>query len=332
MTTFGVPSLAGKRIAITGARGYIATALREALSATACHIELVSRTHLEAPQPSQATISVIVGDLRKPDVWRGLVDKCDVIFHLSGQTNLRWAEAHRDDDHAQNVLPIEAFREAVTGAPAKPRLVFASTATIVGLARELPVTDRTPDCPITVYDQHKLQCEDLLRSCALVGLAETCSLRLANVYGHGALSVNPGRGILDAMIRRAVAGQTLTLYGDGSYIRDFIFIDDVVKAFLCAATQPKTGFGDHFLVASGEAVTLRAAFETVAEAVHHLTGQKSQIDAVPEPDDLHPIERRNFVGDSSRFSALTGWKPEASFKTGVKKAVSNFQQTTGGVC
>jgi nucleoside-diphosphate-sugar epimerase len=186
------------------------------------------------------------------------------------------------------------------------------------------VDETTPDNPITVYDRHKLACEELLLEAGRSGLVRSVVLRLSNVYGHGAKSVNESRGVLNSMMRRAAAGDPITVYGEGSYIRDFVHIDDVVDAFVRAMGIADSIEAVRFLVASGEGRSLVEAFRTIAEEAQAMTGQIVEIRHVPEPADLHPIERRNFIGNSSKLRACTGWSPVTSFAAGIRVSLKQI--------
>jgi nucleoside-diphosphate-sugar epimerase len=196
-------------------------------------------------------------------------------------------------------------------------VVFASTVTIVGPCPDNPVTEKTPDNPCSVYDRNKLACEAIFREAAREGWLRACSLRLSNVYGPGA-SVNSNRGILNVMMRRALAGESLTLYGDGHYVRDFTHITDVVAAFV-GAIDDDICDGSHYVIGTGQGHTLADAYRLVVEQVSAVTGRRPEILHVPEPADLHPIERRNFIGDSSLFRRRTGWQAKTMLDSGIRQ-------------
>jgi nucleoside-diphosphate-sugar epimerase len=186
------------------------------------------------------------------------------------------------------------------------------------------VDETTPDNPITVYDRHKLACEELLLEAGRSGLVRSIVLRLSNVYGHGVKSANENRGILNSMMRRAATGEPITVYGKGAYIRDFVHIDDVVEAFVRVMGIAGSVEAVRFLLASGEGRSLVEAFRLIAEETQALTGRTIEIRHVPEPADLHPIERRNFVGNSSLLRARTGWSPVTSFDAGIRASLKQI--------
>jgi len=261
-----------------------------------------------------------VADLRDPQNWSRLLPRADAVVHLSWRTDLRAAEADPQEDRQLNVEPVRALIRAARNFDRPVPVIFASTVTVVGHAPPIPSSEQTPDQPCTVYDRHKLECEALLRDATRAGFVCACSLRLANVYGYGSgvASTNFNRGILNEIMRRAGRGENLTLYGKGAYVRDFIFIGDVVDAFCRALSSSQILNGGHYVIASGRGHTLAQAFELVAQEAVHCTGRAVEIRHVPEPPDLYPIERRNFVGDSTLFQKLTGWRAEVDLRSGIR--------------
>jgi nucleoside-diphosphate-sugar epimerase len=119
-------------------------------------------------------------------------------------------------------------------------------------------------------------------------------------------------------MRHAAQGGALMLYGNGAYVRDFTFIGDVVDAFCRALAFKEVLNGGHYVIASGRGHTLAEAFELVAQETLLRTGRAVEVRRVSEPSDLHPIERRNFVGDSTSFQKLTGWRPEVDLRSGIR--------------
>jgi nucleoside-diphosphate-sugar epimerase len=314
-------------VVVTGARGYIGSALSERLLAEGHAVKRVSR-------PGDAfNRDYVQADLRDAAAWAKLIDGAAAIVHLSSRTDLRGAEADPAGDEDINIAPIKALVRAAEKNGSRPKMIFASTVTIVGTQNENPVDERAPDHPCSVYDRHKLACETILREAAVRGDLRACSLRLSNVYGYGRSSVNSNRGILNAMMKRAAAGEALSVYGDGGYIRDFTHLDDVVAAFCAAVASDSIGDGRHFVIATGEGHSLKEAFSMVADEALARSGHRPEIRHVPEPADLQPIERRNFIGDSRRFQTTTGWRPKFGLKAGIRDffARADAAKEEGGV-
>ncbi len=307
-----------KTIVITGARGYIGSALAERLGTDNYALRLVSRSLNSISSPSaRLGRRYCTADLRDPDSWSELLRDTDVVVHLSSRTNLRAAEADPADDEDINIRPLRSLVQATRGLDTAPMIVFASAATIVGANPAIPVDDTAPDDPCSVYDRHKLVGEMILREATACGAVRACSLRLSNVYGYGGASVNANRGILNVMMERALEGKPLTLYGSGAYLRDFIHIDDVVEAFLSVIATPDVCDGGHYVIASGRGHTLAEAYAMIAEVALEQLQQRVEIVRIPEPVDLHPIEKRSFIGDSRMFHTRTGWMPHFDLRAGI---------------
>lgn len=309
-------------IVITGARGYIGQALAQRLAREGHELRLVSRaggsTYMQA-------------DLRDDAIWSQLIDGASTIVHLSSRTDLRSAEADPAGDEGINIAPVRALVRAAEKTASPVKVIFASTVTIVGNENENPVNERTPDRPCSVYDRHKLSCETILRDATARGALRACSLRLSNVYGYGRSSVNANRGILNAIMKRAAVGEALSIYGDGAYVRDFTHLDDVVAAFAAAIASGDVGDGRHFVIATGEGHSLAKAFGMVADEAFARSGRRPEIRHIPEPADLQPIERRNFIGDSRLFQTVTGWRPQFSLKAGIRDFFNRAAAAQQGV-
>jgi len=317
-------ALSSSRIVITGAQGYVGSALALRFADKVHALRLVSRTHDGGPNAGglPGHIEHVATHLQEEENWLSIIADADAVVHLSARTNLRAAEANPTEDKLLNVEPVRALVRAVSRIrPSRLTVVFASTVTIVGDRHENPVNERTPDNPVSVYDRHKLECEQILADATERGLMQACSLRLSNVYGGDLASQNTNRGILNSMIRNALRGEPITIFGDGHYVRDFIHLDDVIDAFYCALSCERTRNGRHYVVATGKGTTLTDIFSLVAREVSRVTRRLVELRYVSEPKNLHVIERRNFVGNSKLFQTEAGWKPRIDLESGIRRTI-----------
>lgn len=312
-----------KKIVVTGASGYIGSKLVDAIKDYDCLICRVSRKKNTLPVISGgcARIMDYEGPVQDRRLWKRVLPESDIVFHLSSQTNLNFARDNVMEDWKANVLPIQQLLECCRQTKISPTVVFSGTATQVGLTSKLPVSEVVPDLPVTIYDLHKLNAEDYLKTYSAQSFVKGVSLRLSNVYGPGSASMNKDRGIINQMTAKAIDGQTLTVYGEGKFIRDYVFIDDIITAFFYSARFIDRLKAQHFLVGSGEGVCISDAIRTIAEKVQQISGKKVTVEHVPEPPLLHPIERRNFIADITSFRLNTGWTPETVFEKGIEETV-----------
>lgn len=316
----------GKRILIPGGSGYIAHNLVARLARVECQIVRVRRPGSTAPADpaEQARIEHLEGDLGTREFWERALPGADVVFHLAAQTSVYAADQNPADDWQANVLPMLTMLETCRERGHRPMIVFAGTATQFGLPERTPVDESFPDRPVTIYDWHKLSAETYLEHYVRQGWAQGATLRLANIYGPGPASGKADRGILNLMMRRALRGEALTLYGTGGLLRDYIYITDAVEAFIAVASHAETVNGRHFILASGEGHTLAQAFQLVAERAVLLTGEHAPVISVEPPAGLSRIEDRNFVGDIARLRVATGWEPRVSLQQGIDLTLKSF--------
>lgn len=314
-----------KNILITGGAGYLATNVITQLAATDCHIIRVDRPGVQfVPLIGKFTFHNIEADIRERMIWESLLEDVDIVFHFAAQTSVYVAEQDPQADLNINVMPILHLLETCREKKLNPVVLFSGTVTEVGLTEHLPVNEDCTDHPITVYDLHKLMAENYLKHYTYNGIVRGVVLRLANVYGPGPKSSSADRGVLNMMIRKALKGQVLTVYGDGEYLRDYVYVEDVAQAFLNAVANIDIVSGRHFLIGSGEGHTILQAINLVAERMAIKTGNPVSIVNIDPPSLLSPIEFRHFVADTHQYTKLTGWRAKWSLIEGIDATIQEF--------
>jgi len=316
------------RALITGGAGYLAASLARDLLAAGSSVRRMFRAGKTAPEaPAGGAVEDFIGDVtERGDVGRAVRD-VDVIFHLASQTSVYVAEADPALDVTANVLPMLHILEACRALGTRPTVILAGTVTQAGIPRTLPVDEGVPDDPCTIYDVHKLVAERYLKHFSRNGVVRGATLRLANVYGPGPKSSRADRGVLNAMVRKALAGEALKLYGSGEYLRDYVYVEDASRAFALAAQNPEAIDGHHFVLGTGVGHTLAAAVRLVAELVGERLGRVVPVEHVAPPASLSPIETRNFVANPAHLCRATGWQPEVSLRAGISRTIDYFSRT-----
>jgi UDP-glucose 4-epimerase len=312
-------ALSGKVVAVTGAAGFIGSRLAARAAQDAVTLLRVCRSSATF-ENAPATAIDLIGDVRERETWDRIVE-ADIIFHLAAQTSVAVANDDPGRDFDANVMPMRHLLAACRERRRRPMVVFAGTVTQSGVPSTLPVNENALDNPITVYDRHKLMAEHELKEAANRGDVCGTTLRLANVYGPGARGRRADRDVLNRMIARAMAGQPITVHGRGDQVRDYVFVDDVVEAFVLAAVHAATVNGSHFVIGSGQGTTIRAAFELIAARVERSAGRPVQVTSVAPPMPQADIEQRDFIADHSRFAAATGWRPKVKLSEGIDRTI-----------
>lgn len=309
----------GRTVLLTGARGYLGCALAQALSRLPCRLLLLDRTSTESWWDAAPVAEVVRlnGDVVQRETWERILPGVDCVFHLAaievfGEGYQVWP------DFEVNTLSILHLLETCRVRALRPRVIYASSANLYGMAERLPVGDDAPDNPLTPWSLHKLASEHYLRIYAEQHGVSGGSLRLANVYGPVPRSECMLRVAPNRMAAAALRQGILTLYGNQACVRDYLYITDAVAAFLRAG-DPSVPFRGprHYVVGSGTPCTIRNLAEAIQRAVTLQTGKP-----VGLKEDLAlamgAFEMRNFAADHRGFTAASGWKPQTRLEEGLQ--------------
>ncbi|MCL6645517.1 MAG: NAD-dependent epimerase/dehydratase family protein [Dehalococcoidia bacterium] len=236
--------LEGKAVLVTGGLGFIGSNLARRLHGLGARV-----TVLDNLNPGQGgnranladlreAIEIVVADQGDRSVVDGLVRERSVVFNLAGRS------AHTDSmrdplgDLYANCTIHLALLEAMRAHNPGGKVVYAGTRSQYGRTKGVPVREDHPQVSTDINGANKAAGERYhLIYFAAHGL-RTCSLRLTNTYGPRQLMAHGRQGFFNWFIRRAMDGDDLLVYGDGSQLRDMIYVDDVVDAFLIAGMEP----------------------------------------------------------------------------------------------
>ena len=305
---------------VIGASGYIGSKLVNKLTDSGCNVIRSSRRDTITNGDSE----FVMAELDSLDFWLNIVEKSDVIIHLAGNTSINVANDNPALDLNSSVVPIYRLIEACKILRKRPRVVFASTVTAYGFTDNLPVSEATAENPESFYDLHKFFVERQLVLATKLNICDGVSLRLANVYGPSSANSSANdRGILNKIIGLALAGDIVSLYGGGNYIRDYIYIDDVVDAFILASISSKSA-GEVFNVGSGVGTSVRDAFNAVTQEVYRQTNKIIEMKNMPWPENSPKIDMRNFTASIKKAHTCLGWSPKVSLQTGIATTVKSI--------
>lgn len=294
----------------------IGTALLRRVRGSDWTIYCQSRTTISEPLP----VRWLRFDLGDPKLELTGAPEFDVVFHLAAQTSSSAARRDPLHDLQVNAAGFLNLLIHLRQQSRRPFVVFVGTATQAGLTDSLPIDEGVCDHPATFYDISKLVAEMYLKQFVRERWLDGCSLRLANVYGYSHPGQSADRGVLDKVFKAAVKGTDIPIYGDGHYLRDYIFVEDVVSALLAAPANKEAVNGRHFFVGSGRGTTLKEAFEQVVDLAAQVTGTRVKIVRVDPPQDIPGIEFRNATMNISAYRNATGWAPTYDLATGLRTA------------
>ena len=261
------------RTLVTGAAGFIGSTLVDRLLAEGHQVTGVDNLSAGRPSPTlrrpagtSGRFTFVGSDIRHPallDVVAGA--NPDVVFHLAAQIDVGSSIDDPQHDARNNVLGTINLLEACRRTDV-PRIVHATSGgSRYGASTTLPATEDTAVDPLSPYAVANVAGEYYMRAYAsMYGIAPIC-LALANVYGPRQ-DPNGKAGVVTAFGSAMISGRPTTIYGDGSATRDYIYVDDAVGAFLCAANAPATTTGT-FNIGTGVQTTVAELHQLIAETV-----------------------------------------------------------------
>jgi nucleoside-diphosphate-sugar epimerase len=259
----------------------------------------------------EGDVTVRIAPIWDSEVVTPLLAEAEFIFNLAGQVSHLESMTWPMRDLDLNVRSHLQFLELVRTVNPQASMVHTSTRQVYGRPRYLPVDEAHPTEPLDINGIDKLACEQYHLLYARVHGMAVSALRLTNVYGPRQNLVKDGLGFLPVFIRRVLRGESVTLYGDGSQIRDCLHVDDVTRALALSAINPEA-VGEVFNLGHPEPLTLAAL---AAEMVRLRPG--SSIANIAWPGELAPIDIGSFTGDYAKAKRVLGWEPFVSFSGGM---------------
>ncbi len=312
--------LAAGRAVVTGGAGFIGSHLCERLVTEGHQVLVVD--NLVAGSQRLGFLDELGVPVEKIDVGEAAAGELihsfrpDVVFHLAAQMDVRRSVADPVYDAQVNVVGTLRVLEAAAKAGA--RVLFASSGgTIYGEVdpRLLPVRETISGRPTSPYGISKRVTEDYLRFYWDTGGLAFVSLALANVYGprqdpHGEA------GVVAIFALRLLRGEPCVIYGDGAQTRDFVYVGDVVEAFLAAASRGE-----------GETVNIATGAETSVLELYRAMSGLCGVDRPPLHAPERPGELKRSCLDVSKARQVLGWKPATNLREGLALTIDSFRRS-----
>ena len=306
-------------ILVTGGAGFIGSHLADGLIREGHRVVIVdNETTGRSPNvPVEAVY--IKGDVtRFADLELAFAQGLDAVCHIAGQVSLissftnPLVDLRVNVEGTVNVLQL-CLKYRV------PRLLYASSMTVYGTSEQLPTPESAPCAPISYYGITKYAAERYVHATAqrvdLDFAFHVTSFRMYNVYGPRQALDNPYQGVLGIFLGNLLRDEPVTIFGDGHQSRDFIYIDDVVEAWVSALANPET-YGGVFNLGSGHRLTINQLADHALAAF-----DRTRIDGRVVYAPGRPGEQRHVEADITLARKVLGWQPRMPFNVGLAETV-----------
>jgi UDP-glucose 4-epimerase len=309
---------------VTGGAGFIGSTLVDRLLSAGDEVVVVDdlrrgrRENLVAAEGAGG-FDLIELDVTSPELADVVADAApEVIFHLAAQVDVRLSVADPLLDVHQNVIGTVNVAEAARKAGVRKILFASSGGSIYGAPDSLPVAESVSVNPKSPYAAGKVAAEVYLNSYRQLYGLDCTHLALANVYGPRQ-DPSGDAGMVAIFAAKLLAGQPTRVFGDGANTRDYVFVDDVVTAFVAASGE--TGGGRRFNIGTG--------VQTSDRDLHSLVAKCAGVADMPDLAPARLGDLRASALDASAARRELRWRPEIGLVEGVRRTVDYFRAGSG---
>jgi UDP-glucose 4-epimerase len=316
----------GRRVLVTGGLGFIGSNLARQLVELGASVLVVDSLiseyggNLFNVAGVEDRLRVNIADVRQQSTMNHLVRDHDVIFNLAGQVSHIDSMQDPYTDLEINCRGQLSILEACRRYNPTVKVVFAGTRQVYGRPDSLPVTEHHLVRPTDVNGINKAAGEYYHLVYNNVFGVRACSLRLTNVYGPRQLLKHNRQGFIAWFIRLALENREIQVYGNGAQIRDFVYVDDCVDAFLRAAASDASN-GLVFNVGGSEHISHRALVELLIA-----TAGAGRYRFVEWPPEKKAIDIGDFYADSTLIRNTLGWAPVTPLREGLARTLDFYRE------
>jgi UDP-glucose 4-epimerase len=293
---------------VTGGAGFIGSHLCDALVARGDVVRVLDNLSTGHRRNVPGAACLIVGDVADPVAVAQAMDGVDGCFHLAAIASVEKGVTDWLGTHHTNITGTITVFDAIRRQGSKVPVVYASSAAVYGDSTDGPIAETAGCAPLSAYGADKYSCELHARVASHVHGIPTVGLRFFNVYGPRQDPRSPYSGVISIFCERIAAGLPIAIFGDGQQTRDFVYVDDVVKALL-ASMALRPADSPVFNVCGGISTSVEALARMIAE----LAGRN--LNAQTQPPRSGEI--RHSLGVPSLADRVLGTKGRVPLRTGL---------------
>ena len=309
------------KIMITGGMGFVGSHLTESLLRKNHNLIILSKSLTK-----KNNISTIFNKIKFEKVnttnhfkLKTIIEKHrpEIIIHLAGETSHSKSFKHPIRDIESNSKSTLFILETIRKLKLNCKFVLGSTFIVVGKPTKLPVTEKTPCNPTTIYGINRLSSEYFTKVYHDVYGLDTNIFRITNSFGPREQIV-PQKNAVNYLIYSAFKGNDLTIYNKGKFYRDLVYISDVISGIETILNKGRSG--ELYWISSGK----KTWFNELGKILGDLT--KTKVQYIDSPTYTKKVDVGNFVANNSKLRKL-GWKPTISLREGIVSTLDYFSTT-----
>jgi len=304
---------------ITGGMGFIGSHLCEQLLMEKHDLVVLTKSFLKKHNIANISKKIKIEKIDVTDFKRLgqsiQKNKPNVIIHLAGQTSHSQSFKQPLNDIDSNAKSTLFILEEIRKSKLKCRFILGSTFIVIGRPQKIPIDEKTPCWPTTVYGANRLASEHYCKIYHEVYGLDTVTFRITNSFGPREQVIST-KNAVNFLIYEAFKGNIITIFKKGKFFRDLIYISDVISGIKTIMKKGKSG--ELYWISSGKKIW----FYELAKLLEKLTNAKVKF--VKTPNYTKKVDVGNFVVNNSKLRSL-GWKPKMNLDQGIKKTLEYFK-------
>ena len=315
----------GKNILITGGLGFIGSSIALKMVQLGAKVTLVDAMipdyggNLFNIESIKGKVTMNFSNIADVTSMNYLVRDKDYIFHCAGQVCHVMSLSDPFPDIEYNIKGTAILMEACKKNNPKVKVIKTGTRGQYGPATRLPVNEDAPTNPKGIYEISNLTAEKIMKVYNDIHGIKTVLLRLTNIYGPRSQMRHSRFGVVNWFVRQAIDSETIKIFGDGTILRDFLYIDDCVDAVLMSAIS-ENAVGEILNVGVDKPTSFLDLIKLIIKIAK--SGSCEFAEFSPERKVQEP---GNFYSDINKIKKLTGWEPKTNLKDGLAKTIDYYK-------
>jgi len=315
-----------KIIVITGGLGFLGSSLAQKLVNYQAKIIIIDNLNplyggnYFNLNGIQNKVKIIIDDIRNEKVLIPIIKQCDMLYHFAAQVSYIDSLSMPYEDLELNARSTLQILEICRKYNSEAKIIFSSSRMVLGKIESDHISENSPTNPLSLYGIHKLTSEKYLIMYYKDFGIPFIIFRITNPYGPRQQIKHCKYSLVGWIIKQAMEGKTIKIFGDGKQLRDYIYIDDIVEAIYRCSTNDKAT-GEIINVASGKSTEFQMMVKEVVNIV-----KNGNYEFVPWPDNYEKIETGDVIADISKLLSLANWKPKYNLKEGILKTYEYYKK------